>query len=78
MCGHSEHTLCCIMTASYPAVSSHSVHQHNAYIIVSNTHMVSATLASHVVIIELWTVCYFYIFIKLCSLTLVVRCCWLH
>ena len=63
------------MAASYPAVSSHSVHEHNLYIVVSNTHMVSATLAPHVVIIELQTACYFYIFIELCSLTLLVRCC---
>jgi len=48
------------MTASYPAVSFHSVHQHNLYIVVSNTHMVSAILVSHVVIIELWIARYFY------------------
>jgi len=39
------------MAAMYPAVC-YSVHEHNLYIIVSNTHMVSATLASQVVIIE--------------------------
>jgi len=55
MCGHSERTLCChclevcIMTASYPAVSSHSVHQHNLYIVVRNTDIVSATMVLHVV-----------------------------
>jgi len=39
------------------AVSSHSMHQRNLYIVVSNKHMVSAILVSHVVIIELSTVC---------------------
>jgi len=32
------------------------VHQYNLYIVVHVTHI----LASHVVIIELWTACYFY------------------
>jgi len=43
--GHSEHTLCCIITASYPAVSSHSVHQHNLYIIVHVTHIMLLLLS---------------------------------